>query len=70
MSQHTVFAVKHPTDSRLVWAKRGEVGFWESDSIAAPIETWNERQGITAEQADSALVGSVFGWDVPGARNA
>jgi len=67
---HTIYAVKHPTTQALVWVKRGEVGFWPADAIAADIGAWNEKQGITPAQAEAALTGSMFGWDAPGARAA
>jgi hypothetical protein len=64
-----IAAVIHPTDGAIVLVRRGQIGFWPApmlvDTTAA--ELFNRRQGITPAMRQSMQIGSVFGWNVPGA---
>lgn len=56
------------TDAPVICYKLGETGFW-------PIYTKKDVtdlnwDGVTEEILESAEIGSMFGWDVPGAKLA
>ena len=62
---------------QLICIKRGETGYYPSDASSldkeANIEaadSFNERLGVTPAQRQAMEVGSMFGWDVPGADPA
>jgi len=44
----------------------GEKGYHPL-SAAFDVDDWNERHGVTPAQAEAMLIGSMFGWEVPGA---
>jgi len=46
--------------------RKGERGYWPMPNIKNP-DAWNERHGITKAQAEAMQVGSMFGFDCPGA---
>lgn len=54
--------------ANLVALKVGKVGYFPIFSQASPDELNDE--GVTPEIIESAEIGSIFGWDVPGARLA
>lgn len=54
----------NPSDDSLILIKRGESGYWPAGGFT---EDYNERRGITKDQVEAMLIGSMFGWDVPGA---
>ncbi len=60
---------RNPTDGELVILKRGELGYF-----AAPegfdIIKFNRNLKVTAPQIEAMLIGSMFGFDVPGANPA
>lgn len=58
----------------LVAIKRGQMGYypvdtyqehWQAEAMAA---NKNRLLGVTAEQRQAMVIGSMFGWHVPGAR--
>lgn len=64
------------TSKTVIIIKRGESGYYktnmapfatieEAQSIA---DEYNDRLGVTKDQASAMSVGSMFGWDVPGAN--
>lgn len=55
-----------PTDGKSILIKRGETGYWPTET-PVDVDAANERLGITKAQAEAMMVGSVFGFDVPGA---
>ena len=54
------------TNAPLVAFKRGESGYYPINSNASAVEL-NERRGVTKAQVSAMYMGSLFGWDVPGA---
>lgn len=61
----------HPEDGHVVVIIREEAGYRESlASIEAGVtaEEINKAIGITPEQANAMLAGSMFGWECPAAR--
>ena len=58
-------AAKHPTTGKTVLIKRGERGFWPAYGIPSA-DIFNRERGITDHQREAMLIGSMFGWDVPG----
>lgn len=57
--------------------KRGESGYYHCDydrpeysdqTITGYVKEMNDRLGVTEAQAEAMSVGSMFGWDCPGAR--
>lgn len=62
-------ACKMPGTGELIMVKRGERGYWPfvrpEDKAAA--DRFNERRGVTPAIREAMLVGSMFGWRVPGA---
>lgn len=70
------FSVLHTT-GQLICIKRGESGYypsdWSTDDKERNIELAdfnNEKLGVTPEQRQAMEVGSMVGWDVPGADPA
>lgn len=66
----------HPTMvGQVVLVRRGSSGFWpikkldDNEEAAHLARTLNRAEGLklTAEMAEAMLVGSMFGWNVPGA---
>ena len=58
-----------PSTGETIIIKRGELGYYPSQSHRAP-EELNADLEVTPAQAEAMLVGSMFGWDVPGADPA
>lgn len=66
-----------PGTDKLICIKRGELGYyllsWNTDDRQRNEELAdynNERLGITSNQKKAMEVGSMYGWDVPGADPA
>lgn len=62
---------------RIILIKSGELGYYQTDYDCStlPIEQlrtvvagMNARLGVNPAQVEAMLIGSLFGWDVPGAR--
>ena len=61
----------------LICIRRGETGYYHSDFNSSDKEANieaadynNERLGVTPAQRQAMEIGSMFGWDVPGADPA
>ena len=59
-------------DKKVIVIKRGETGYYKTDWPAgytqADVDSLNIQRGVTKAQAMAMEVGSMFGWDVPGAN--
>lgn len=62
--------VKHPTTGKTVLLQMGQNGYTELTGIMAEAdpEALNLEIGVSKEQAQAMLIGSMFGWDAPGAK--
>lgn len=59
-------AGRHPSDGSAILIKRGVAGYWP----ARPdfdVDRFNARYNISAAQVEAMQIGSMFGWEVPGA---
>lgn len=65
-----LFAAFLNTTGEPILIKRGERGYWPFPGDPLQVRAFNERRGHTARDVCAAMVGSMFGWDVPGARPA
>ena len=58
-------------EKKAIIIKKGEVGYyqtnWPAGYTQEMIDVLNKRLGVTKEQAEAMHVGSMCGWDVPGA---
>lgn len=62
---------QHPVDGKLILIKRGYRGYFQlPHTIRETAAELNASLGVTEEAAECMLVGSAFGWNVPGARLA
>ena len=60
-------AARSPSDDSPILIKRGVSGYWPAPRPDFDVDGFNARQGITAAQVEAMQIGSMFGWDVPGA---
>lgn len=65
----------HPAETglaRLILIKHGESGYHPTEGYGARseelVDLFNARMGITPAERAAMEFGSVFGWDIPGAR--
>jgi len=59
----------NPSDHTVILIKRGEVGFWPSPGMTAEAaDAKNASMGLSYNERTAMEMGSMFGWDVPGAR--
>jgi hypothetical protein len=66
----TMCAARHPSDKSVILIARGVMGYWPAPASIVDPDQFNERHGITAAQVDAMVIGSMFGWDVPGVEHA
>lgn len=52
---------------KLIVIKRGDSGYYRSP-YAGTAEMHNQRLGVTPEQMEAMVMGSMVGWHVPGAN--
>lgn len=65
-----LFAVNHPTTKAKVFLIYGVIGFSNLET-GKEEEQWNVLHAIqTEKERTSAMYGSMFGWDCPGAELA
>lgn len=55
-----------PGTNEPILIKRGSMGYWPRHG-SFDVDAFNEHHGITPAQAEAMLVGSMFGFDCPGA---
>jgi len=69
MAQVT-FCYAESTDGKTIMIKRSEPGYFVCDKgyENIPAQTLNNQIGVTPEQAQKMYIGSLFGWDAPGAQ--
>lgn len=60
--------IHHNGTTDIVAVQVGEKGFWQIET-QADVDTLNGGK-LPKDVAEGALVGSMFGWDTPGARAA
>ena len=59
-------ASRHRATGAPTLIKRGVAGYWLASPDLDP-DAFNARHGVTPAQAEAMEIGSMFGWDVPGA---
>jgi hypothetical protein len=59
-------ALNHIEDGRPIIVMRGHKGFWPAP-LGLDVDAFNERRGVTETQREAMEIGSMFGFDVPGA---
>ncbi len=57
---------RYHEDARVIGLRRGEAGF-HPIYVNATADQLNAGEGISAEQREAMLWGSMFGWETPGA---
>jgi hypothetical protein len=60
-------AAHHPTENGPIMIRRGETGYYPAPWWLN-VDAYNSARGITGAQVEAMLIGSCFGWDVPGAN--
>jgi hypothetical protein len=68
MKTFVMCAARHPTDNSVILIVRGELGYRPFKEI--DVEAFNSRHGLSPDEVEAMLVGSMFGWDCPGAALA
>lgn len=58
---------KSPGASPVIAVRRGERGFYPIYTLASA-DKLNEAEGVTTAQAQAMHIGSMYGWDKPGAH--
>jgi hypothetical protein len=53
-----------------IMIRRGDSGFYPIANTEFDVVLYNQRKGVTAAQVEAMIVGSMFGWHVPGADPA
>lgn len=69
MTLPEICAHRNLEDGAAIFIKRGEAGYYKPENRIDP-NAYNELRHITPEQREAMYVGSLFGWDVPGAYAA
>lgn len=59
-------AARLPGTEEPILIKRGEMGYWKAPRL--DVDGYNLRKGVNKYQVEAMLVGSMFGWSVPGAN--
>lgn len=57
----------HNVTGETILIKRGENGYYQT-ADQRPADDLNAKIGVTKNEAEAMFVGSMFGWNVPGAR--
>ena len=61
-----VCASRHPSTGKTIFIRAGVKGYWEASEHTDPNE-FNRDANLTPRQVAAMEVGSLFGFDVPGA---
>jgi hypothetical protein len=59
-------AARLPATGEPIMIKRGVMGYYPGDP-RLDVDAFNKKKGVTPEQAEAMLIGSMFGWEVSGA---
>jgi len=68
------YAVNPGNDKQVILIRHGERGYWLVKEYADLVQAENAARRLNAmknvseNDAEKMLIGSMFGWDVPGAR--
>ena len=62
-----ICASREPSTNKPIIIKRGERGYYDCLLPSFDVDGFNKRHDVTADAAECMLVGSMFGWHVPGA---
>lgn len=54
------------TDGKPILIRRGVMGYYPAPTI--DVDGFNERHNVTPAQREAMEIGSMFGWEVPGAN--
>lgn len=62
--------VEHTVTKKPVKVVKGVSGYYplEQENFGLTTNELNKALGVTKQQADAMLIGSMFGWDAPGAN--
>jgi hypothetical protein len=61
-----ICAARLPATGEPILIRRGVMGYYPTNH-RLDVAEFNRKRGITPEQAEAMLAGSMFGWEVPGA---
>jgi len=56
----------HPENGSAIKITRGVPGYNVVRMPGSEVEKANEKEGVTRRQVNAMVIGSMFGWDVPG----
>lgn len=59
-------AALNPSTKQPILILKGEIGYHPAPS-GLNVDDYNKRHGISKAQQQAMLIGSMFGWEVPGA---
>ena len=60
-------AARLPNDKSPILIRRGVAGYWPAPRPDMDVDAFNARKGVTPAQVMAMQIGSMFGWDAPGA---
>ncbi len=58
-------AANNPADDSPILIKRGVKGYWPAPRPGFDVDAFNARHGVTVQQREAMLAGSMFGWELP-----
>ena len=66
--QPQVCYTEHPVTKLTVVLRRGAMGYYDTEYSRCCPDVLNCRIGVTKEQEQAMVAGSMFGWDCPAAK--
>lgn len=60
-------ASRLPSTDEPILIRRGVKGYWKAPRRDLDVDRFNARHGVTKGQEAAMLIGSMYGWEVPGA---